>query len=469
MPENDTSPMMVRDDIDIYPVAAFTIDRDHVIRQWNKACEFLLSWTPASMIGTSRHASAFYGSTRPMLCDHLVDNNVAALASYQRSRVIPGAYEVEDFFPNLGERGMWLQFIAAPIHDEHGAIVGAVETMRDVTAQHDADLALRRAHEELEHQVATRTAQLATANQQLEADIRQREAAERELTARNGELTALNAKLSMAQEQLVQSEKMASIGQLAAGVAHEINNPIGYIFSNFGSLGAYLDDVFAMLDCYRAAEQSLPAAQAAAVAAQRTEIDLDFLREDIPVLMRESMEGIGRVRHIVQDLKDFSRVDDSQAWVSANLHLGIDSTLNIVANEIKYKADVIKQFGQLPEIECLPGQINQVVMNLLVNAAHAIGPERGVITVRTGTSSGGVWFSVTDTGSGIAKENLKRIFDPFFTTKPVGKGTGLGLSLSYGIIKKHSGSIDVQSTLGAGTTFTVELPLRQSRENADGR
>jgi PAS domain S-box-containing protein len=468
MAETDPSFALLRDAVETYPVAAFAIDRDHVVRHWNKACEFLLSWTAESMVGTSRHAQALYGSARSMLSDHLVDDNTAALARYVRSQVLPGAYEVEDFFPNLGERGLWLQLTAAPVYDQHGKVAGAVETIRDVTARHDADLALRRAHEELEHQVAIRTAQLATANQQLEADIRQREAAERELLARNQELTALNDQLSMAQAQLVQADKMASIGQLAAGVAHEINNPIGYIFSNFGSLGGYLDQVFAMLDCYRETESALPPGQAAMVAARRAEIDLDFLREDIPVLMRESMEGIVRVRHIVQDLKDFSRVDDSQAWVSTNLHQGIESTLNIVANEIKYKADVIKQFGQLPEVECLPGQINQVIMNLLVNAAHAIGPERGVITVRTGASDKLVWFSVTDTGCGIAKENLIRIFDPFFTTKPVGKGTGLGLSLSYGIIKKHNGRIEVHSTLGAGTTFTVELPLRQTGENADG-
>ena len=322
------------------------------------------------------------------------------------------------------------------------------------------DAALRRANDNLEHLLAQRTAQLAEANARLEDDIRQRSAADAELRQRNLELTDLNAKLSMAQQQLVQSEKLASIGELAAGVAHEINNPIGYIFSNFGTLQSYLDQLFDMLAVYQEAEASAPPALAEALAAKRAEIDLDFLRDDIPSLMRESKEGIVRVRHIVQDLKDFSRTDASQEWGWANLHAGIDSTLNIVANEVKYKADVIKQYGSIPEIECLPSQINQVIMNLIVNAAHAIGEQRGTITLRTGLDGDQVWVEVADNGSGISRENLSRIFDPFFTTKAIGKGTGLGLSLAYGIVQKHHGRIEVDTELGKGTCFRIVLPVR---------
>ena len=322
------------------------------------------------------------------------------------------------------------------------------------------DLALRRANDSLEHLIAQRTAQLADANARLEDDIRQRSAADAELRQRNLELTDLNAKLSMAQQQLVQSEKLASIGELAAGVAHEINNPIGYIFSNFGTLQSYLDQLFDMLAVYQAAEASAPPDLALALAAKRADIDLDFLRDDIPSLMRESKEGIVRVRHIVQDLKDFSRTDASQEWGWANLHAGIDSTLNIVANEVKYKADVIKEYGSIPEIECLPSQINQVIMNLIVNAAHAIGEQRGRITLRTGLDGDHVWVEVADNGSGISRENVSRIFDPFFTTKAIGKGTGLGLSLAYGIVQKHHGRIEVDTELGKGTCFRIVLPVR---------
>ena len=282
-----------------------------------------------------------------------------------------------------------------------------------------------------------------------------------ELIKTNRDLKEVNSKLSDAQSKLIQSEKLASIGQLAAGVAHEINNPIGFIFSNFGTLEQYLEDLFQMLDAYEQAEASVSdSAALARIRSLKADLDIDYLKEDIPNLMRESRDGIQRVRKIVQDLKDFSRVDARQEWESVDLHAGIDSTLNIVNNEIKYKADVVKHYGALPEVQCLPSELNQVFMNLLVNAAHAITAERGTITISTGVDGPNVWVEVADTGAGIAQENLKRIFDPFFTTKPVGKGTGLGLSLSYGIVQKHSGRMEVHSELGVGTRFRVTLPIQ---------
>lgn len=267
------------------------------------------------------------------------------------------------------------------------------------------------------------------------------------------------------ESQLVQSEKLASLGQLAAGVAHEINNPIGFISSNLGTLDNYFQQLQAMLDGYRQAESSIESAECAERLQQlRERIELDFLREDIPLLIKESKDGISRVGQIVKDLKDFSRVDSNLEWQWSNLQQGIESTLNIVANELKYKADVLKDYQVLPDIECLPSQINQVIMNLIVNASQAIGPERGTLTLRTGHAAQSVWIEVQDTGSGIAPQDLQKIFDPFFTTKPVGQGTGLGLSLSYGIIKKHRGDITVRSEVGVGTTFRVELPIRQTSQ-----
>lgn len=294
-----------------------------------------------------------------------------------------------------------------------------------------------------------------------------------DLMRSNEALTELNRKLQLAQDQLMQSEKLASIGQLAAGVAHEINNPVGYVFSNFATLERYLADLFRMLAAYEEAEPLLQATPAGArLALLRKEIELDYLKEDVRTLMAESCEGIKRVRKIVQDLKDFSRVDARQEWEWADLHKGIDSTLNIVNNEIKYKADVVKVYGTLPEVECLPSELNQVFMNLLVNAAQAIDKARGTIVVRSGTAglpgSAGeeVWVEVEDDGCGIEKENLTRVFDPFFTTKPVGKGTGLGLSLSYGIVKKHGGRLDLDSEPGRGTRLRVTLPVRRAVEAA---
>ncbi|KPF48973.1 ATPase [beta proteobacterium AAP121] len=289
---------------------------------------------------------------------------------------------------------------------------------------------------------------------------------ERPSTPTGEDASDLSRQLSQAQQQLMQSERLASIGQLAAGVAHEINNPVGYIFSNIGTLERYLADLFRMLAAYEAAEPQIAGTPAGReVAELRESIELSYLKDDIPNLMAETLEGVRRVRKIVQDLKDFSRVDARKDWEWADLHRGLESTLNIVNNEIKYKADVVREFGQLPEVQCLAPEINQVFMNLLVNAAHAIEKSRGTIVIRTGVlEDAQVWVEISDDGCGIPAEQLQRIFDPFFTTKPVGHGTGLGLSLSYGIVQKHHGRIEVRSEPGQGSTFRVTLPVRQEGE-----
>ncbi len=295
-------------------------------------------------------------------------------------------------------------------------------------------------------------------------DISERRAYEAAAEEHLQKLVALNTRLEDAHLQLLQSEKMASIGQLAAGVAHEINNPVGYVFSNIGSLEKYLHDFMRMLEAYEKAEAGLPEAARAELQRVRAEVDLSFLRRDVLSLLAESREGLNRVRKIVQDLKDFSRVGSADEWQWADVHAGLDSTLNIVWNELKYKTTVERRYGELPQVHCLPSQINQVFMNLLVNAAHAI-EVKGVVTVRTGREGEEVWIEVEDTGAGIPPENLKRIFDPFFTTKPVGKGTGLGLSVSYSIVQKHRGRIEVKSEVGRGSTFRVWLPIDPNPEN----
>jgi signal transduction histidine kinase len=290
-------------------------------------------------------------------------------------------------------------------------------------------------------------------------DITGRKRVEELLLKEKEEQKALIKKLEDAHNQLLQSEKLASIGQLAAGVAHEINNPIGYVNSNLGTLRTYVDQILSVLDAYEQAESACDPAARARAKALKEEVELDFLKQDILDLLKESGEGIQRVKQIVQDLKDFSHIDEAE-WQLADLHHGLDSTLNVAHNEIKYKADVLKQYGDIPRVECLPSQINQVFMNLLVNAAHAMDEsKRGLITVRTGVRGSEAWVEVVDNGKGIPPENLTRIFDPFFTTKPVGKGTGLGLSLAYGIVEKHNGRIEVESEVGKGTTFRLWLPI----------
>lgn len=266
------------------------------------------------------------------------------------------------------------------------------------------------------------------------------------LSQLNEEMRAMNERLQATQQQLLQSEKMASIGQLAAGVAHEINNPVGYVYSNVGTLQGYVNELLAMVR-HLSGKGTGPAPQC----------DIEFLEEDVPALMSETREGLDRVKKIVQDLKDFSRVDKSDDWEVANLVKGLESTLNIVQNEVKYKATVVKELVPLPDVPCLPSQLNQVFMNLLVNAAQAI-PVKGTITLRSGFDDAQVWIEVADDGCGMPPDVQARIFEPFFTTKPVGKGTGLGLSVSYSIVQKHNGQIVLKSAPGEGTSFRIVLP-----------
>jgi PAS domain S-box-containing protein len=293
-------------------------------------------------------------------------------------------------------------------------------------------------------------------------DISQRKAQEQDLYEAFEYQRQLNEKLEEAQGQLLQSEKMAAIGQLAAGVAHEINNPIGFVTSNVGSLERYVAESFRLIDFYEnhSAIKSMSVADAAELQELKQQIDFDFLKGDVFGLLTQTRDGLARVKKIVQDMKGFSHADSGE-WEWANLHAGLESTLNVVWNELKYKADVFREFGDLPDVRCLPGQINQVLMNLLINAAHAIA-EHGKIFLRTGREGDMVWIEVEDTGCGIAPEHLKRIFDPFFTTKEVGHGTGLGLSVSYGIVKKHQGRFEVASELGRGARFRVWLPIQQA-------
>ncbi|AZT82304.1 histidine kinase [Marinobacter sp. NP-4(2019)] len=271
----------------------------------------------------------------------------------------------------------------------------------------------------------------------------------------------LNERLEQANRQLLQSEKMAAIGQLAAGVAHEINNPVGYVYSNLQSLESYLSDLFRLTDAVDSA------ASIDDLRAIKQNIDYDFLRDDLNDLLAESREGIERVKTIISAMKDFSHIEEEE-FKPADLHRGIETTLNLVNNELKYKAEIIKEFTDIPEVECIISQINQVVMNLLINAAHAID-DFGRITIRTRHQQDKVVVEVEDTGKGITQDNLNRIFEPFFTTKPIGKGTGLGLSLSFNIIEKHNGRIDVHSVPGEGTCFRITLPASQLQRTTDGK
>lgn len=322
-------------------------------------------------------------------------------------------------------------------NEEKGLKLGAVDY---ITKPYRAPIILARVHTQLELKRARDG--LRDQNAYLESEVARR-----------------MKEIQQVQIQLLQSEKMAAIGQLATGIAHEINNPVGFVTSNLGTLDNYKQDILEILDAYAALEDACAPDEAALlkIRALKQQKDIGFIRTDIGQLIKESRNGMARVAKIVIDLKDFAHAGNKE-WLWADLNSGLDSTLNIVWNEIKYHCTLNKAYGDLPKVYCIPSQINQVLMNLLVNAAQAI-PEKGEITLRTGQMGDEVFIAISDTGGGIPAENLSRIFEPFFTTKPVGKGTGLGLAISSDIVRNHGGRIEVESTVGKGTTFTVWLPV----------
>jgi signal transduction histidine kinase len=281
------------------------------------------------------------------------------------------------------------------------------------------------------------------------------------------QIAADGLRLSELQEKLFQAEKLASVGQLAAGIAHEINNPIGFVKSNLNRLSDYFKDIDDALQRYQTLAPLL-AADAIAVQGFReieATTNLAFIRRDMPELIAESQDGVVRVERIVRDLKDFARTDRNLHWEQADIHDCMDSAVNIASSAIKSRADVVKDYGAIQAVECVPSQLAQVFLNLLVNAAQAIGdaPPRGTITIRSGCHDAEhVWVEISDTGCGMTADEVKRIFDPFYTTKGVGIGTGLGLSISYGIVTRHGGSIEVNSVPQRGSSFRVILPVKRN-------
>ena len=274
----------------------------------------------------------------------------------------------------------------------------------------------------------------------------------------------INEQTTELNHRLLQSEKLAALGQLSAGVAHEINNPIGYVSSNITSLNKYFLKLEDLIDLYEDQYKKYATQEQVSIVNNfKKLINYDFIKEDTKFLLNETIEGISKVKDIITDLKNFARSDSSEKWQKVDLLKNLKSTLNIVNNEIRYNADVEIDIDDLPEIECMPTQLNQVFLNLIVNASQAVKPnERGLIKIKARKVNDSVVMSFSDNGQGIDKKSILKIFNPFYTTKEVGKGTGLGLSVSHGIIQKHNGSIEVTSTVGVGTEFTLTLPIHQS-------
>jgi two-component system, NtrC family, sensor kinase len=335
--------------------------------------------------------------------------------------------------------------LSSSSEETHGLSLGAADY---ITKPISPSVVLARVATQLELKAARDL--LARQNQQLESEISRR-----------------TQELAKTQAQLIHAEKMASIGVLASGVAHEINNPIAYVSSNLGMLERHTQSLLNLInDTHGTIATQLDADHPLhpILAALREEYALSELKAELGELISESRNGIRRVVQIVKDLKYFSHSGtDQDAWQRVDIHQSIESSVNIIWNEIKYRTELIRDYAPLPPIECLPSQLSQVFLNLLVNANQAIA-EHGTITLQSRVVQDSVVVKVSDNGKGIAAEHLARIFDPFFTTKPVGQGSGLGLSIAWNIVERHHGKLEVESTPAVGTTFILSLPINQPHQ-----
>jgi len=282
------------------------------------------------------------------------------------------------------------------------------------------------------------------------------------LNVQKEELQTILENLKRTQNQLIQSEKMVSIGQLVAGIAHEINNPVNFISAGVDSLSTNLEEIKQVLDIYHKITSDNVAEKLNEIEELKAKVEYKEAIREINKLIESIKNGTKRTTDIVRGLRTFSRLDEDILKM-ADLHEGLDSTLILLHNKYKNRIEVIKNYGNLPQVECYPGQLNQVFMNLLSNAVDAID-DKGTITINTSLSYGLIKISILDTGQGIPENIREKIFDPFFTTKGVSKGTGLGLSISQSIIEKHRGTISVKSEPGKGTEFIIMIPVRQSKE-----
>jgi two-component system NtrC family sensor kinase len=310
---------------------------------------------------------------------------------------------------------------------------------------------------EMARTLSVRETQLQELNRNLESMVRDRTL---ELENSHEALKRAYLDLQNAQEQLVQTEKMASLGQLVAGIAHEIKNPLNFIYGNTGFLADYTRKLQNLVEAFERFP-SISEEDRKQILQQKEAIHYSFIKEDLKILIDNFSEGAQRINTIVSDLRAFSRMD-ADTISEIDVHASLEMSLNLLRNQYKNRIEIHKEYGDIPKIEGYSGKLNQVFMNLLSNAFHAVR-EKGDVWIRTRSNDRAVEIEIEDSGMGIPQENLKRIFEPFFTTKPVGQGTGLGLSISYGIIEQHHGKIQVSSTPQKGSVFTVRLPVFQEK------
>jgi two-component system, NtrC family, sensor kinase len=390
------------------------LDRERRITSANRAAQRMLGWTKDDLVGQKLHAllqsQRKDGSPSP--------ESESPLAWLDKGGAL---YYIEDVF--WCKNGCPLDVeISAAVLPEPESGTYAMVVINDISEHKENQSTLLKAFENLE---------------------------------------AVNRSLEKAHSQLLQSEKLAAVGQLAAGMAHEINNPIGFVSSNLGSLDKYVSALLRLIDHYEILENDggiLPERMEALNILKKS-IEFQYIREDVPELLHESRLGVERIRKIVKSLKDFSHEDSEYQWAETELHRCLDATLDVVRSEFENKCEIHCDYGEIPLVYCLASEINQVFMSVLLNAAQAI-EDHGDVHIRTRVDGTRVVIEISDTGCGIPPEIQRRIFDPFFTTKPIGQGSGLGLSEAYGTVQRHGGSIEIDSAPGKGTTVRIFLPVR---------
>lgn len=449
--------------------AIYMLDPNGLVISWNAGAERIKKYSSQEIIG--RHFSCFYPSE--------------AIKSGQPDRELKiaateGRFEDEGWRVRKDGSRFWVNAIVTALRDKNGQLRGFAKVTRDITERKIAQEALQQAHDNLEKRVAARTAELTQANELLKQEIVVRKRTETALRQSKSrlkdqatELEKTLRELQRTQAQLIQNEKMSSLGQLVAGIAHEINNPTSFIYCNLDYAHRYIQDLLHLLRLY---QQNYPH-PASEIKEAAEAIDLDFLIADIAKILSSMKLGAKRIQQIVLSLRNFARHDEAEMKF-VNIHEGIDSTISLLQNRLKANdkhsgIQAIQAYGDLPLVECYPGLLNQVFMNLLSNSIDALESDRDTPTIIIRTEmkpdlvSGASYISISiaDNGPGIAESVHHKLFDPFFTTKPVGQGIGLGLSICYQIVvQKHGGKLTCISEPGKGAEFIVEIPIVQQRK-----
>ncbi|KPQ39303.1 MAG: Histidine kinase-, DNA gyrase B-, and HSP90-like ATPase [Phormidium sp. OSCR] len=448
--------------------AIYMLDRHGRVISWNSGAERINGWEAHEIIGQS--SSIFFTSESRQR--HLPEKVLTVAAT-------SGRVEFENWRMRKDGSSFWANVTISALRDEQGQLLGYATITRDVTDRKREEEALQQAYDNLEKRVTERTAELQAANSRLREEVqirRQTEEAlrqsEQRLTQQAAQLEQTLRELQNTQAQLIHTEKMSGLGQLVAGVAHEINNPVGFIHGNLEHASHYVQDLLRLIRCY---QKHYPNPNPE-IEAEIEEIDLDFLIADMPKLLASMNQGTERIQAIVQSLRHFSGLNEAK-YKEVDIHQALNSTLRVLDHRLKgdgryHEIEVIREFdADLVKVACFPGQVNQAFANVISNAIDALREREDSpqefdyqprLTVQTQRLDDRVRISFIDNGPGMPESVRSRIFDPFFTTKPVGKGTGLGLSTTYQIIvEKHQGSLLCESPNQQGTVMSLELPLNR--------